>query len=140
MWEIHISHWVFFFAFPYRYFNGDCVHCLSFWNSLYILLTRWLCTLSPKTEMAEIHVETNVIEKKYHRNGDDRYEDHRSIDCWNFSIIYTNIFSSMNSLSINATFLVAFLNIYHQRWREWGDGGYPPLCFLKIAFSDFRRK
>jgi hypothetical protein len=40
-------------------------------------LPHGLCPSSPKTEMAEIHAETNIIEKKdrrkeYRRNRDDR--------------------------------------------------------------------
>ncbi len=54
-----------------------------------------MCTSSPKTEIAETHAETNIIEKKdsrkeYRRNIDRLYEDRRNTDWRILSMIYTS--------------------------------------------------
>ncbi len=93
--------------------NDDYKYLNSYFNLLIRLCTSSPKKISPKTEMAEIHAETNIIEKKdrrkeYRRNRDDRYEDRRNRDCRIFSIIYTSIFSSSNFLSTNQPFWSLF--------------------------------
>ncbi len=103
--------------------NDDYKYLNSYFNLLIRLCTSSPKKISPKTEMAEIHAETNIIEKKDRRkeyrrnrddryedrrNRDDRYEDRRNRDCRIFSIIYTSIFSSSNFLSTNQPFWSLF--------------------------------
>src|SRR5690348_12850142 len=61
-----------------------------------IMCEMRLCTSSSKSEIAEIHPETNIIEEKdlrkeYRRNRDPRYEDRRNRGRRILSMIHTSI-------------------------------------------------
>ncbi len=56
---------------------------------------------SSKSEIAETHAETNIVEKEdrrneNHRNKDDRYKDIRNKDHRNFSMIFISYLCSRN--------------------------------------------